>query len=241
MRKRKFYALHALCFIFFGPGSVWAFPASTVFQLDIGGGDLKYTPDGRLLAVAKETSVVLLDAETLAQVGVLFEEYYGVGPMDFSPDGRLLALGAGAGAFSLWDVQSTEKRRRFGRVNVNLERAEAVAFSFDGRQLATLDTNNLVVRDIEAWQIIFDQRVYQQEGRRTFELLSTSDNRFIAIDSLEDDVEASIIHPEGGIILWDVLTGKDLVQLKGEKHHNWRNFTISPRPKSTCGDQGCLR
>ena len=212
--------MHALCFLLFSTGSVWAFPASTVFQLDdIGGGYLKYTPDGRLLAVAGETSVLLLDAETLTQVGMLLEEHYSIGPMAFSPDGRLLALGMGDGAFSLWDVQSTEKRKQFGRLS-SLSSAWAVAFSSDGRLLATLDTTNLVVRDLQTWQVIFSQRAHR-EGRRTFELLSTSDNRFIAIDSLEDDVE-------GGIILWDVLTGKDLIQLKGEKHHNWHNFTISP-------------
>ena len=174
--------------------------------------------------------MVLLDAETLVQVGVLFEEYYGVGPMDFSPDGRLLALGVGDGAFSLWDVQSTEKRRRFGEISLYVNRADAVAFSFDGRLLATLDTTDLIVRDLETWQIIFSQRGYYREGRRTRELLSTSDNRFIAIDSLEDDAEAGIIHPEGGIILWDVLTGTDLIQLKGEKkQYTWQNlFTISP-------------
>jgi len=189
-----------------GVDIAWAFPSTTVIQLGRGAQNLKYSPDGRLLAVARDSSVLLLDAKTLAQVGVLLEQD-DVGPMDFSPDGRLLALGLGDNTFSLWDVQRTEQRMRWGKpLRSELGGAKAAAFSFDGRFLATLDYGALEVRDVNTMHPVLSQRTYR-DGRRAVALLSTPDNRFIAIDQLEET-------PDDSVILWEVQTGKDLLQIE---------------------------
>ena len=229
--------MYALYFLLFATDPVWAFPPPPVLRLEIGGiQNLKYSPDGHLLAVASPSAVVLLDTETLAQVGVLLEQDSVVGPIDFSPDGCLLALGVGDGAFSLWDVSSVEQLMRFGR-EFSLNPTWAVAFSSDGRLLAALSSSVLEIRDFDTGQIVFSQRT-SRAGRGTVSLLSASDNRFLAVDQLRDDVEAGIIHPEGGSILWNVLTGKDLVQLKGDKRSFWYNFTISPDEKILAAASG---
>ena len=69
---------------------------------------LDYSPDGRTVAVAtarRAENLLLLDAQTGAQVASYPLPTPGVTALDFSPDGRLLAVGAAQGLFTIWDSQ----------------------------------------------------------------------------------------------------------------------------------------
>ncbi len=67
---------------------------------------LDFSPDGRLVAVATARvaeNLLLLDAQTGAQIASYPLPTPGVTALDFSPDSRLLAVGAAQGLFTIWD------------------------------------------------------------------------------------------------------------------------------------------
>src|SRR5262249_13546718 len=98
--------------------------------------------DGQFLAVADEETIVLRDAHTLKRVRGWQHEFDAV-PHDvaFSADGRLIAASnpqLGPGMACVWEVASGQLLRRFrGR----LGGVSPVAFSLDGRVLATGGTD----------------------------------------------------------------------------------------------------
>lgn len=113
-----------------------------------GAGDaLRFSPDGKLLAVSYGSGVMAVyDAHSLQQVVALGEAPSGVGGIGksfvtFSPDGRVLAYG-NRFSVSLWD---TVARRDLGEPERDptqpdgVEEVEAVAFSADGKILAIGD------------------------------------------------------------------------------------------------------
>ncbi|MBI2503202.1 MAG: hypothetical protein HYW07_08200, partial [Candidatus Latescibacteria bacterium] len=68
-------------------------------------GQVAYSPDGRLLAVASSVGVWLHEAGTLRQLGLLGADEGRVRALAFSPDSRLLAAAAdGEGGVRLWDL-----------------------------------------------------------------------------------------------------------------------------------------
>ena len=72
---------------------------------------LDYSPDGRIVAVAAARStdnLLLLDADSGAQIASYRLPTAGLSALDFNPDGRLLAVASSQGVFTLWDSQRHE-------------------------------------------------------------------------------------------------------------------------------------
>ncbi|MCS6772734.1 MAG: WD40 repeat domain-containing protein [Thermoflexales bacterium] len=106
--------------------------------------NLRYSPDGRLIAVLSMAGTYLYEARTLRQVGFLQRQLpirpeiavytsdaYVPEVIAFSPDSRLLAVMEGSGLM-LWDV-ATQQLARSVRIGMPVG---DVAFSPDGRFLA---------------------------------------------------------------------------------------------------------
>lgn len=96
---------------------------------------LDYSPDGQLVAVATARlaeNLLLLDAQTGAQIASYPLPTPGVTALDFSPDSQLLAVGAAQGLFTIWDsgrhIQLTS-----GQTDAGIH---DISFSPDGTLLA---------------------------------------------------------------------------------------------------------
>ena len=115
-------------------------------------GPLAYSPDGNLLVAALPGGKIgLWDAATQARVGTLRDTgSQGAESVAISPDGQMLAVGDANGKTYLWNLQ-TEKliatlTNPVGPVPPGLDAqtpyaVDSVAFSPDGKTLATSDTN----------------------------------------------------------------------------------------------------
>ena len=78
----------------------WGLPDGAKLRLGKGEltGEIAYSPDGKLLAVASAIGVWLYDARTFQEVALLFASHAGtVNRMHFSPDGEMLVIVSRAG------------------------------------------------------------------------------------------------------------------------------------------------
>jgi WD40 repeat protein len=123
-----------------------------------------------------------------------------VNALSFSPDGKTLAVGSGDHRVHLWDTATGLIRRTLpGQRSTG----KSIAFSPDGRWLATLGFDRVSVWDTSGWQA----RAFQsgEVAVRDISVLAWStDSRTLAA------VEGPKAH------LWDVATGKVRQTLKGD-------------------------
>ena len=126
--------------------------------------DVKWSPNGDLLAVSSGQSVWLYNAQ-LEDVRVLelpiledldLFESIGAGKLAWSPDGTRLAAGSGyfvpsvRGRYAfIWDVETGNILHQFGDdvPNIENETAREVAWNADGTQLAGFSRNEWWVWD----------------------------------------------------------------------------------------------
>ncbi len=126
----------------------WGLPKGAIARLGKGGvNEIKYSPNGKLLAVATYAGIWLYDAETtqeLALMGGATE----VNSIAFSPDGQTLASGANGKSTTLWNV-ATRTQKSTLTVSGVLNPVDSVVFSLDGRMLATAELDRIRIWDAE--------------------------------------------------------------------------------------------
>lgn len=105
---------------------------------------LRFSPDGRWLAVGGSRGVVLWDAETGQEGDTVYPRGEGPIPADlaFSPDGKVIAGAANDRDVYLWDV---EERKEIAKLSGHTDRVVAVAFHPNGKMLASGDLAEQVI------------------------------------------------------------------------------------------------
>jgi WD40 repeat protein len=115
-----------------------------------GSGGMAVSPDGKLVAIAKENEVRIWDLSSGRPVAASLRHSGPITCVAFSPDGKLLASGSEDATVGLWEV-ATGKRSKtlMGQTDSII----GVAFSPDGREILTRSRD----QTISYWDIVTGQ------------------------------------------------------------------------------------
>jgi WD40 repeat protein len=158
-------------------------------------GPLAFSPNGRLLAQGSRSpverdreKVVLWDTTSGKEVRRIGPGLYAVNALAFSPDGKLLATGGyrsdrgPAFGVRLWDVATGKKIREFhGNEDGERPNVLALAFSADGRMLASAGTGHVV----HVWEVATGRERAALRGHEgaVYSLAFSRDGRLLASGS----------------------------------------------------------
>jgi WD40 repeat protein len=118
------------------------------------------SPDGRRVAVAWGDGAVTVSDITTGREVLLIQDGEPLFGVTFSPDGRLLATGGFLGAVKLWDASDGQELRSLAGHDGGVTR---LAFSPDGRQLATCSTSSKLT--VKVWDVMTGQLIDARSRR----------------------------------------------------------------------------
>ena len=199
LRTFRISVAMVLCSIMFTTTS-YALPDGAVARLGKGQiGDVSFSPDGTMLAVASSYGVYLYDTFSQAEINFIETDTV-MSSIAFSPDGSLLASGSneqawGEGAVKLWDVKTLVEVATLEHSNP----VRAVAFSSDGRLLASGGEDST-----KLWDVSTHEEVATLLGHKGWvhSVVFSPDDSLLAVGSFS---EAK---------LWDVTTHQEIAALE---------------------------
>ncbi|HZR18800.1 MAG TPA: WD40 repeat domain-containing protein, partial [Verrucomicrobiae bacterium] len=163
-----------------------------LFSLPDAGRVLRFSRDGRLLAIGKyDGQVTVWDLRRREVVARLRckENRFDLG---FSPEGGLLAVGEGDGTLSVWDLSSQQLVRSIQTLQIAVWQ---IAWSPDGRQLATAGSDQTV----RLWDSsdLKEIRVFRGHRSEVWCLAFSPDGRRIVSGSKDQSVRIWSLAPAG--------------------------------------------
>ena len=215
--------LLASCLSVFAPAR--AQKAELVVQLGHTKGiySVKYSPDGKTLVSAGDTTVKLWDVATGKLLRTLQGHTGEVYSVTYSPDGKALASGSADSTVKLWDVATGKLLRT---LQGHTDGVSSVSYSPDGK---TLVSAGLFDSTVTLWDVATGKLQRTLQGH-TDGIKSTSyspDGKTLASGSGDNTVK-----------LWDVGTGKLLRTLQGHTGDMVSSVSYSPDGKTLASAGG---
>ena len=162
---------------------------------------VKFSPDGKLLAVGGYREVQLFDSGTGKMIATLSGHTDYVRSIAFSPDGKMLAAAGGPpqrwGEIKIWDVQSHQLLKTMQGQN---DCIYAVAWSPDGKLIASGSYDKMA----KLWDVSSGKEVFNLKDHidAVFAVMFSPDGKRLATASQDRTVK-----------IWDVATGRRLYSL----------------------------
>jgi dipeptidyl aminopeptidase/acylaminoacyl peptidase len=162
---------------------------------------VRFSPDGKLLAVGGYREVRLLDSDTGKVLATLSGHADYVRSIAFSPDGKLLAAAGGPpqrfGEINIWDVQSHQLLKTMQGHN---DCIYSIAWSPDGKLIASGSYDKMA----KLWDVASGKEISNLKDHidAVFAVAFSSDGKRLATASQDRTVK-----------IWDVATGKRLYSL----------------------------
>ena len=198
----------------------WSLPEGAVKRLGKGSitGNITFSQDSTLLAVASSIGVWLYDGYTGEEINLFTNHSGSITSVAFSPDGKTLACSSSS-EFYIWELETGSLKLT---ISANTSYIEDVVFSPDGKTLATAGGYD---ETAELWEI-------------------PSGALIRSIDAHADDVNCVAFSPDGKILatggrddeistikLWDTTNGELKSTLTTGKESSTlgvRDITFSP-------------
>ncbi len=166
--------------------------------------DILFSPDGKLLVTAWNTSITVWDATSGAEiytfggdtVGTSIGYNLGIGQISFNPDGQHLAIANMDGKATIWDIQ--ERKTILSFTSGELP-AKAISYSADGLLLATGGDDGLV----KVWDAL------TAELHLTLSLGGIIHRVAFAVQGSN----LAAASEDGNAKIWDAISGKELISL----------------------------
>jgi len=193
------------------------------------GYDISYSPDGKLLAAALNTRLLVLDAATGEELFYLPGNVSGAPNnemvhLSFSPDSRRLAVAHMDGSPKIWDIAT--RKEIFSLVG-HSQPCDGIAYSPDGKLLATSDDAGMV----RTWDSVTGQ-----------ELLSlTLSGNVHSVAFNPDSTQLAAASEDGTLRVWDVVTGQEAWSLRGNSGMYGVIFLPDGKRLVTAGQDGTAR
>ncbi len=179
---------------------------------------LKFSPDGKLLAVGGYKEVRLIDPASGKLLATLSGHADYVRSLAFSPDGKMLAAAGGppqrGGEIKIWDVQSHQLLKTLVG---HKDCIYSVAWSNDGKLLASGSYDKMV----KLWDVATGKEVknLQDHIDAVFAVAFSPDGKHLASGSQDRSVK-----------IWDIATGQRLYTL-GDASDGLTSIAYSPSGK----------
>jgi WD40 repeat protein len=182
---------------------------------------LALSPDANRLAVLtmvdKYYEVRVLERDTGAVLFMFKTATKGGKTLAFGPGGRLLALVDMSGQVEVWDIESSGIRHTL-KLSSDARNAK-VAFSPQGDYLACSDDKSIYLFETHSWKKLWQVSTY---WHHPVSLAFSHDGKRLASGGGEGELEVG-----GGVKLWDVATGRELLTL-GSASLQFSQVAFSP-------------
>ena len=229
----------------------WYLPEGAIARIGRGKiDDIKYSPDGTLLAVGTSVGVWLYDVRTHAELALLTKGTAAVTAVAFSPHGTMLASASFDGTIHLWDTRTYQLKVTLAEQTFT----ESLAFSPDGailassgREILLWDIDTLKSKPMLSEETHFGQIAFSPDGLtlasdgpgNELRLWDTRTRQLKAVlTDTEESISSIAFSPDGATLaggdsnnkihLWDTKTGAHKTTLTGSDNRSAWALAFSP-------------